>query len=89
VEMLRVGDCFNHSSDGGPRAAMKEYRVFRVSPNGQISELPAMFSCANDEEAVELARTMTPISSVEIWQGSRFIVSLPRTDFRWVPNSKS
>jgi hypothetical protein len=58
---------------------MKDYRVFRVSPNGQIWELPAVFSCASDEEAVEIARTMTPISSVDIWQGARFIVSLPRS----------
>ena len=57
---------------------MKDYRIFRVSPNGQISELSATFSCCNDEEAIELARTMTSISSVEIWDGPRFLVSLPR-----------
>lgn len=58
---------------------MMEYRVFRVAYNGQISELPAVFACASDEEAVEVARAITPISSVEIWQGARFIVSLPRS----------
>jgi hypothetical protein len=58
---------------------MMEYRVFRVAYNGQISELPAVFACASDEEAVEVARAITPISSVEIWQGARFIVSLARS----------
>jgi hypothetical protein len=61
---------------------MKDYRVFRVSPNGQISELPEVFTCADDEEAVEMAPAMTSISSVEIWQGARFVVSLPRAGFR-------
>jgi hypothetical protein len=56
---------------------MKDYRVFRVARNGQIAELPAVLTCTSDEEAVEAARTMTSISSVEIWQGPRFVVSLP------------
>jgi hypothetical protein len=68
---------------------MKDYRVFRVSPNGSISELPASFSCASDAEAIELASTMTSISSVEIWQGTRFIVSLPRAGFPGGSTSKT
>jgi hypothetical protein len=50
-----------------------------VYSNGKISEFPISFSCASDAEAIELARTMTAISSVEIWQGPRFILSLPRS----------
>ena len=71
------------------RDAPKDYRVFRVSPNGSISELPASFSCASDAEAIELARTMTAISSVEIWQGARFIISLPRAGFPGASTPKS
>jgi hypothetical protein len=70
---------------------MKDYRAFRVSSNGEISELPIIiiFSCDSDEEAVEIARAMTPISSVELWQAARFIVSLPRAGLRGASNPKS
>jgi len=30
--------------------------VYRVSSNGQISEFPVTFSCASDEQAIEVAR---------------------------------
>jgi hypothetical protein len=52
----------------------------RVSRGVQRANLRTAGShyLASDEEAVEVARAMTPIS-VEIWQGARFIVSLPRS----------
>ena len=57
---------------------MKMYRVFRVSPNGRIWEPPQVFYCQTDDEALSIAQAMTSVSSVEIWEGARFIVSLPR-----------
>jgi hypothetical protein len=52
------------------------YRVFPVSPAGRVSGPPTVVECADDEEAIRLARRARDGQDVEIWEGARLVARL-------------
>ena len=59
---------------------MPAYRVYPVTPEGQVAGPPHVLDCADDQEAIRKAAQYTNGMSVELWDGARFIVRFPSDD---------
>lgn len=55
---------------------MNDYRAYIVGQDGHFASCRA-FRCADDGEAVALARQLVDGQDVELWSGERFIARLP------------
>jgi hypothetical protein len=45
-----------------------EYRLYPVDKGGHVDGPPKIFSCGNDEAAINMARYLIDGNDVELWQ---------------------
>jgi hypothetical protein len=57
---------------------MPTYRVHKFSPAGQLSGVPELVDCADDQEAIRKAQHAVDGMDIELWIGTRLVASLPR-----------
>jgi hypothetical protein len=57
---------------------MAEYRAYTVGFNGRFVGFETLV-CADDAEAVEMAKSLVVDRSIELWSGPRFIILLEPT----------
>ena len=61
---------------------MPQYRIYFISPDGHIAAPPDIAECNDDQEAIQKAIQKAPqavhCTNIELWQGKRLIVCLPR-----------
>jgi hypothetical protein len=68
--------CFLGGVPGG-RGGMPSYRVYRVDPEGHITEPAWVLECEDDEQAILAAGRSLDGKSLEVWDGSRRIGTIP------------
>jgi hypothetical protein len=56
-----------------------EYRLYTVDKGGHVDGPPEVFSCGNDEAAINMARYLVDGHDVELWQLDRLVTRLPST----------
>ena len=56
---------------------MPSYRVYKVDPEGHIAEPPWVIECEDDEQAMLAAGRYLDGKSLEVWDGSRRIGTIP------------
>ena len=52
-----------------------EYRAFTVGSDGHFTGYEPLI-CADDAEAIELAKRLVVSHDVELWSGDRFVIRL-------------
>ena len=52
---------------------MPLYRVYTLSKSDHIERPPSIITCANDQEAVEGAKSLMDGNDIELWDGVRFV----------------
>lgn len=57
---------------------MAAYRVFFVDADDHISRAPKIVECADDQEAIAMAKQFVDGADMELWEGRRFIGRIPR-----------
>jgi hypothetical protein len=57
---------------------MPEYRIYTLDFNGHIVGPAKVIECADDDGAVQEALLAAGGHDVELWEGKRLIVRLPR-----------
>ena len=57
---------------------MPKFCIFQLNPTGQISDLPEIVECTDDHEAIAKAQHAVGDLDVELWEGKRLVVRLPR-----------
>jgi hypothetical protein len=60
-------------------AGMAVYRAYRVKQK-HIAEPPRMIVADNDRQAIEQAKHFVDGCEVELWEGSRLVISLKSND---------
>ncbi len=56
---------------------MPEYRAYAVGDDGHFNGDKSLV-CANDEEAITKATILAQRHGVEVWSGSRLVISIPK-----------
>jgi hypothetical protein len=54
---------------------MAEYRAYAVGDDGHFVGKDVLI-CANDAEAIEMAKRIVDKRPIELWSGERFIIRL-------------
>lgn len=57
---------------------MPEYRIYTVDFNGHIFGPAKVIECSGDDGAVQLALLAMEVHDVELWQGERLVMRIPR-----------
>ena len=57
---------------------MPEYLLYGVDFSGRIVGPSKQIKCADDREAAQIALLSASDCDVELWQGNRLVVRLPR-----------
>ena len=52
---------------------MPLYRVYTLSKSDHIERRPSIVTCANDQEAIERAKSLMDGHDIELWDGVRFV----------------
>lgn len=52
------------------------YRAYLLDNDGKIAKAPTVLECDNDKRAIQLAKQMLDGSDIEVWQGSRLVMTL-------------
>jgi hypothetical protein len=58
-------------------AAMPEYRIFTIGPDGHFTGVPKIAEFVDDKEVVEKAMRTANGADIEIWNLGRLVVRLP------------
>jgi hypothetical protein len=62
------------------RVPMPEYRIFALTSDNYIKDVPALVVCQNDNAALEAARKMLDGHDIEVWEGVRRVTRLNSVD---------
>ena len=57
---------------------MPEFRIYRMSKDGNILGPATIVECADEDEALQKAQQAVDGHDVELWDGGRLICRLPR-----------
>jgi hypothetical protein len=68
-------------SPGLQPPVMPEYRAYAVGDDGHFTGYEPL-TCANDEEAIAKAKILSQRHGVEIWNGPRLVLSIPKQPAR-------
>ena len=55
---------------------MREYRIYKLSTDNRIKDVPAVLVCKDDTEAVKHAEKLLNGADIEIWEGARCITRI-------------
>jgi hypothetical protein len=55
---------------------MPDYRVFAVDDEGRSSGPGFIFTCDDDEQAIDRARRLKRHLAVEVWQAERLVAKI-------------
>ena len=58
---------------------MEQYRVYVLDADGHVHDPPQVIECPDDEAAIEQARQLLNGRVIEVWHGSRRVISLAPT----------
>jgi len=56
---------------------MAHYRIYVTTIDGHITAPPTVIECTDDQEAIGKAAQLIDGTSVELWEGARFIARFP------------
>ncbi len=59
---------------------MPKFCIFQLNPTGRTSSLPQLLECTDEQEAVAQAQQGVAKFDVELWQGKRLVIRLPRNE---------
>jgi hypothetical protein len=58
---------------------MEQYRVYVLDAEGHVQDAPEVIECPDDGAAIETARQLLDGHVIELWNGSRRVISLAPT----------
>jgi hypothetical protein len=59
---------------------MPEYRIFALTNDNHVKDVPSVIVCRNDTEALEAAKKMLDGHDIEVWDGVRRVSRLNSID---------
>jgi hypothetical protein len=59
---------------------MPSYRIYKLSHDNHIFDVPDEIECASDQDAIAHAKAKLNGLDIEVWQGPRMVMRLNATD---------